>query len=561
MKNQTITLLFLMLCFLNLQTLNSDWAQETLKSMSTREKIGQLFMVATASNFDQPEEALASALVQCPYKMDQEHIEHLIKEYHVGGLIFLFKSTPGIQIDKTNYYQALSKLPLLIGQDSEWGLSMRLYETVRFPRNMTLGAIHDKNLIYELGKEIGTQCAAIGVHINFAPVVDVNNNPENPVINDRSFGENKELVAADGERMMCGMQDAGIIACAKHFPGHGDTKTDSHHELPTILHAREHLELIELYPFKKLIKAGVQAVMNAHLAIPALDDTPNLPSSLSHNIVTDILKKELGFNGLVITDGLGMKAITDHNRTGEAELKAVLAGNDIILCPVNVPEAVILIEQALATKQLSYEELDAHVLKILQAKQQQALQDNRFIEKETALQNLTTAYSYALKKKLYRAALTLVHNKNNILPLTPHILNGALLQIGGSKNSMFEQSLGYLGLKNFYLNAQSSPTDTTNTLEQLAPYKTIIVGVFDMNKFASKNYGLSQETRTLITHLSDRKKTVILALFGSPYSLKFFDKQDAIIMAYEDDPDAQEAAADVITGKLTASGMLPITAS
>ena len=537
-----IIILFLIVCTATTQAMhNPHWAEETLNILSTREKIGQLFMVSTTSN---------SEAIEASSTMAQSHIEHLIKNYHIGGLIFLYKSTPELQIQKTNHYQALSKLPLLIGQDCEWGLSMRLYQTIRFPRNMTLGAISDKDLIYKLGQEIGNQCAAIGVHINFAPVADVNNNPNNPVINDRSFGENKNLVAQYAQLMMRGLQDAGVIGCAKHFPGHGDTATDSHHALPTIMHNRDRLNSIELYPFAQLIHAGVKAVMNAHLAIPALDDT--LPSSLSRKIVTDILKKELGFQGLVITDGMGMKAITQHYAAGDAELKALLAGHDIILCPTDVPAAVELIEQALNNQQLSEQELNSHVLKILQAKQDLALDKNRFVELEYALASLHSPHALLLKKKLYQAAITLVHNKNTIVPLVAKTLEAALVQIGGQRDSVFEKTLEPLDLKTFYSHE--------NLVELLEPYTTIIMGVFGMHKFANKNFGLSTETLELINTLTDQNKKIILTLFGSPYSLKFFDKQDAVIMAYEDDEDAQEAAAHVIMGKLLPTGKLPVYA-
>jgi beta-glucosidase-like glycosyl hydrolase len=385
-------------CYENIQ---GDWARATLQSLTLREKIGQLFMVATISSSEQSEEALASSLLKCPYKMDTEYIKYLIEEYKVGGLIFLYKSTPDKQIDAINYYQSLSKTPLLIGQDCEWGLSMRLYDTMQFPYNKALGALKDKKLIYDMGFEIGKQCKAVGVHINFSPVVDVNTNPNNPVIGKRSFGDTPNLVGECGLLMMQGLQDAGTLACAKHFPGHGDTNVDSHFLLPVIYHSFERLKNVELVPFRHLIDGGVAAVMSAHLAMPMMELENELPSSMSYAIVTQLLEHDLHFNGLKITDGLGMQAITNNYAHGEIELKAFLAGNDILLCPLDVPKAVELIEHAVKDDKNLLDDLEKRVLKILKAKEWAQCQSRKSLDKEVAARAIFNPQALELQKKLY----------------------------------------------------------------------------------------------------------------------------------------------------------------
>lgn len=343
----------------------ASWAQNRLQKLTLEQKIGQLFVAAAVSQIDGNEQFIATS----PYKMDQGHIEQLITNYHVGGIIYLGTGYAATQVALTERYQSLALTPLLIAQDFEWGLTMRLKDGMEFPRNKMLATLDNESLIYHMGYEIGLQCKALGVHMNLAPVVDVNNNPNNPVINTRSFGDDKHVVASKGLLYMHGLQDAGIIACAKHFPGHGDTDVDSHYDLPRIAHPIERLHNLELYPFKQLIADGVMSVMIAHLEVPAIETQPQLPSSLSYNVVTQLLQKDLGFDGLIITDGLGMQGAMKHYQPGDIELRAFLAGNDILLCPLDVPKAVSLIKQAIELGTVTMQELDRRVLKILQAKE------------------------------------------------------------------------------------------------------------------------------------------------------------------------------------------------
>lgn len=342
--------------------------QDLIQKMTLQEKIGQLFVVATTSNFEQHDELLASSRITCPYRMDHAYIQYLIEQYHIGGIIFLYKSTPALQRRCTQAFQAMSKVPLLICQDGEWGLSMRLDGALEFPRNIHLGALRNKQHIYDVGKEIARQYKLLGVHMNLSPVVDCNTNPTNPVIGRRSFGSTADLVAQCGVLMMQGLQDGGVAACAKHFPGHGDTATDSHCTLPIVLHDQIRLHAIELVPFAACIQHGIAAVMTAHIMVPAYD--AKKPASLSQTIVTDLLQAEYGFTGVVITDGLGMEALAAYAQPGERELQAFLAGNDILLCPLDVPAAAARIQEVIENGTVSLAYLDKKVAKILALKQQ-----------------------------------------------------------------------------------------------------------------------------------------------------------------------------------------------
>lgn len=357
MKQYLISAAFILL---PLQTQSMDIS---INQLTLDQKIGQLFMVAAVAD----EEVAKDFLSKKSYRMDKEYITELITQYHIGGIIYLGKSDTEKQIERTQYFQNISAIPLLVGQDLEPGRVgvSRLQTMQKFHNNQKLGQINSEEGTYQTALEIGKLCKQLGVHINFAPVADVNNNPNNPVINDRSFGDNPELVAEHAIAFARGLQDAGIIACAKHFPGHGDTNVDSHFDLPIIMHDKKRLHAIELYPFKKLIAANIPAIMVGHLEVPAFEEQPKLPSSLSKKIVTDLLQKELGFNGLIITDSLHMYGVTKYFNPGEYELYGLLAGNDILLCPFDVPAAVAAIKKAITDNLITEQEINTHVEKIL----------------------------------------------------------------------------------------------------------------------------------------------------------------------------------------------------
>lgn len=357
---------FILYSYFSIFTFTFCHAKFNIKDLTLDQKIGQLFMVAAVSD----EDIAMDTIEKKPYRMDKEYIEELIATYHIGGIIFLGKSDYQKQINRTHHFQSLSAIPLLIGQDLEPGRvgASRLPQECNFPCNKTLGTHNSVEHTYQTALHIGELCRELGVHINFAPVADVNNNPNNPVINDRSFGDNPELVTQHAIAFTQGLHDTSIIACAKHFPGHGDTNVDSHYDLPLISHDKKRLHAIELAPFKQLIAAGIPAIMIAHLAVSAFEDQHNLPSSLSKKIVTDLLRNKLNFEGLIITDGLDMGGVTKNYANGQAELQALLAGNDILLCPFDVPAGVAAIKQAIVDGRITEQEIDGHVEKILKIK-------------------------------------------------------------------------------------------------------------------------------------------------------------------------------------------------
>ena len=523
------------------------WVDSVLNTLDLEQKIGQLFMVTTYSNQEEK---------------DYRYIERLIKSQHLGGLIFM-QGTPERQITLVNRYQKISPVPLLIAQDAEWGISMRLDETRPFPKNMTLGAIRDDSLLYQMGAHMGRELKRVGVQVNFAPVVDVNNNANNPVINYRSFGENRYRVARKGIMLTNGMQDEGVIACAKHFPGHGDTETDSHYDLPLIAHSAQRLDSLELYPFSKLMQAGVGAVMVAHLYIPALDPTPNLPTSMSPRIITDLLRKRMGYDGLVFTDALNMKGVTKFYAPGEVSLQAFLAGNDMLLSPNNVPRAARLMLQSVADGKISLEDLNSRVRRILRGKYRSGLATYRPLAIEGLRKDINSVETQILRKKLYEASLTLVKNENQLLPLN-HLDKRkiAYVQIGGASENSFEQTLRtYASVTPFFLRKGFSLNEKDQLLAKLQNFNTIIIGLNGMSTRASQNYGINRATENLCRELSQLNKHTVLTIFGSPYVLKAFGDQNAILLAYEDVPEAGQAAASAIFGGLKVNGRLPVTAS
>ncbi len=545
-----ITIFILFFYSTTSHALQESWAQKTLQHMTLRQKIGQLFVVDVGT-----EDTLATL----NRKKNKISIRKLIASYHVGGIIFLEKRSLHQQVLDTNNYQKLSKYPLLVVEDLEWGLGMRITDGISFPRNMTLGAIQQEKLIYQVGKEIGRQCYESGVSINLAPVGDVNNNHENPVINNRSFGENPQKVAQYSTLFMRGLQDAGIIACGKHFPGHGDTHLDSHHTIPFITRPKNLFYELELFPFRQLIDAGVGAILSAHLKVPVLD--PKNIVTFSYPIITKLLKEELKFKGLVITDALNMGALKQY-RPGIVELKAFMAGHDILLCSQNVPYAITLIEKAVRQKKISLQDLNMRVLKILQTKEYLELNKKRFVTTAHLEQRVSTPEALALKKQLYQEAITVVQNKGHLIPLVRSRSSLPIIQIGGTKDSSFMTTLQEkFSCVTQHIDADQSLAEINKTVQKVKTESPVIVAIFGMNKFANKKFGITESTLKLLKRLKVRRKKIILVLFGSPYSLKFFDNEEVIIVAYEEDPDAQEAAAQVIMGEISARGKLPVTAS
>ena len=500
-------------------------------------------------------------------KTDTAQIKRLIDSCGIGGLIF-FQGGPKRQAILTNYYQKKSKVKLLIAIDGEWGLDMRLDSSVRFPHQMTLGAIPSQadSLIYLMGKEIAHQCKRLGIQVNFAPVVDVNNNPQNPVIGNRSFGENKFSVAKKSFLYMKGMQDEGVLACAKHFPGHGDTDSDSHKTLPAISHSKETIDTLDLYPFKQLFKAGVGSVMVAHLSVPALDTAKNTPSTLSSKIVTDLLKKELNFEGLVFTDALNMKGVSKFYQPGEVDAKALVAGNDVLLFSGDVPKAIAEIKNAVLRGEITQEEIDKRCKKILMVKQWSGLNNYLPVDTTHIISDLISYQSNYLDILLAENSITLLKNKNNLIPLRNlDSLKIASVSIGTNGNNKFQETMGYYApVKIFFLSRECKSSEADTLLKKLRDYNLAIVEIVGTNNDPKRDFGITKQSVDFVRRVSLKTKT-ILSVFSSAYSLEMFDNVadslDAIVMGFENTDYLMDLSAQMIFGGVSSKGRLPVTAS
>ena len=517
------------------------WVSTIMDTLTVDEKIGQLFMVAAYSNKD---------------KKHEKFITDLIKNYHIGALIF-FQDDPLKQAKLTNRYQELSNIPLLIGIDAEWGLNMRLKHTVRYPWNMTLGAIRDDKMIENFGKQVGEQCKRMGIHINFAPVVDVNTNPENPIIGNRSFGENHFNVANKSVAFTRGIQSQNVMACAKHFPGHGDTSTDSHKTLPTVEFSAQRIDSIELYPYRKNFDEGLGSLMVAHLSVPSLEPNSSLPSSLSYNIVTKLLKQKMGFEGLIITDAMNMRGSADFSSAEEINLEAILAGNDLLDVPLEIPKTVALFKKALKSGKLTEARLNESVRKILKTKYWAGLNNYKPIETTNLISDLNTIEDKLLYRKLVENSITLIKNKGGIFPIkTLENKKIAYVKLGKDDSTPFIKML-----KNYTKIDVISSNKLDVLMTMLEPYDIVIVGDHRSNANPWKSYKFENKDLVWLQEIA-RNHKVILDVFASPYSLlqiKTFTNIDAILVSYQNSKTAQELSAQMIFGALTTSGKLPVS--
>ena len=527
--------------------LAQDWAKSTFDEMTLDERIGQLLWLRAHSDKG-PDHV--------------KKVESFVTKYHIGGLTF-FQGTPEKQIELINKFQKLSKIPLMISMDAEWGLGMRFKKDgFSFPNQLTLGAIQENRLIYDMGAKIAEHLKRVGVHVNFAPVADINNNPKNPVINTRSFGEDRFNVTTKSYMYMKGMQDNGIMACAKHFPGHGDTDMDSHYDLPLINHSINRIDSLELYPFRVLSDKGVQSMMVAHLAIPAIDDTPNLPTTLSPKAVTQLLKDSMGFNGLIITDGLGMKGVTKHYKVGEVEAKALQAGNDILLLPEDIEAAVTQIKLFLQDGRIKETEFEKSVMKALVAKYQYGLNSFTPIDVSNVREDIFSPEAKVLKRKLIEASMTMVRNRNYLVPFQKlDTLNLGSIAIGANKITDFQTRMTkYAAVDHYFLKTGTVKENAQKYLDLLSKKDVVVVSLHDVSSYASKNFGLNEDKISFIKDLSKRTK-VVLTVFGTPYSLTHFDDLDWVQCAYQENEDTQDLAAQALFGAVGMKGRLPITAS
>ena len=517
------------------------WVDSIYSNMSIEEKVGQLFMIRAFSDAK---------------KSNKKEVAQLINNYHIGGLIFS-SGGPVAQAKQNNLYQAISKTPLLIGMDAEWGLSMRLDSTYAFPWNMTLGAISDNSLVEQTGYHIGEHCKRIGVHFNFAPVVDINTNPKNPIIGNRSFGEDRDNVTEKGLAFMKGMQAAGVMANAKHFPGHGDTDGDSHKTLPTINFNKKRIDSIELYPYRDLIKNGLSSVMVAHLNVPSLESRNGFPSSLSKHIVTDILKDTLGFKGLIFTDALEMKGVSNYSTPGDIDLAAFKAGNDVLLISEDVPKAIAKIIKAYKSKEISEERLSHSVKKILMSKFKVGLNNYEPIGTSTLVADLNRLKDDVLYEELMEASITILKNKQELLPLR-HLETKkiAYVELGDSPGTAFYEELKKY-TKVHLVNAER----LDELITKLQSYNTVIIGFHKKNSNPWKAYKFTEKEKVWLYEIA-RTNDVILDVFSRPYALldiSTIENIEGIVMSYQNSEIAQRKSAQIIFGGLSARGKIPVT--
>lgn len=523
----------------------NNWVDSAFKKLNRRERIAQLFMVRAHTN------------------LGQKYIDSVgkvIKKQKLGGVVF-FQGGPQSQALTTNLYQQISQVPLLIAMDGEWGLGMRLDSTVSYPYQMTLGAIQDDHLIYEMGQAVAKDFKRLGIHVNLAPVVDVNNNPKNPVINYRSFGDNKYKVAAKGAAYMKGMQEEGILTTLKHFPGHGDTDVDSHYDLPQLKFTPERLDSLEMYPFKQLINQNASGVMVAHMNIPALDATPNLPSTLSQPIITGILKNKLGFKGLIVSDAMDMKGVVKYFPNGEADVRALIAGNDILELSENSDRAIKMVRKSIRQRKLSWDRINESVKKVLAAKYWVGLNKISEIPMTNIQADLLRPEALNLNQRLSDAAVTLLKGDDAISKLD-RLRKTALVSVGSIETTTFQSMLQpvFTNSTHFLLGRNASTADIQSMLQALQQYDQIIVGIFDTRKRPSGTLDYSNDVKLAITQLS--KMNSIVSVFANPYTiagLPGIEESKALLVNYQNSEALQNAAARVIMGQLTPTGKLPVT--
>ncbi|MDA9329041.1 glycoside hydrolase family 3 [Flavobacteriales bacterium] len=529
--------------------IEDPWVDSIVSLLTLEQKIAQLIMYPVYTKNGEAE---------------LTKIEKLVDDFGIGGLIYM-QGGPVSQVNAHNRLMARSKVPLLTSIDGEWGVRMRLDSVIRFPRQMLLGAIQDESLVYDMGVEIAKQCSLTGVHVNFAPVVDINVNPNNPVINSRSFGEVKENVTRLSQAYMKGMQDNRILACAKHFPGHGDTDVDSHLGLPVIKHSAERIKEIELYPFKALIDSGMGSVMVAHLYIPSLDNTKNRASTLSPKIVQGLLKDSLKFQGLAFTDALNMHGVSKYYKTGEVDLLALLAGNDILLFSQDVGKAIDYIVKAVRKGTITEVEITSRVKKVIQLKKWIGLDEFMPLCTDSLIEQLNSPQAQLIRRKLVESSVTLLKNNGNKIPLKGLAkLKLASVSIGVTKESPFQKMLSnYATIKHFTISEKASKEEVVKLINDLKPYNLTLVGIHGGSRSPRKKFGITKQMINVLNTIKTLHPTIV-SVFANPYSLGVYPeigKADGVIMAYENALLSQEYTAQLIFGGIDSKGKLPITAS
>ncbi len=529
-----------------LQYMYHPWVDSVCQSLSVDQKIAQCIWIPSWSNND---------------TIQQAKTIETIKRYGIGGIIF-FQGSPEKQAELIRHYQEITNVPLITAMDAEWGVGMRLSDTEEFPYQLTLGAIRNDSLIYRFGKAVAEQCRRSGIDVNLAPVADINNNPLNPVINYRSFGENRDNVTEKASLYMKAMADYGIMGTIKHFPGHGDTDTDSHSDLPVIRHSRERLDSVELYPFRKLINEGAGIIMTAHLDLPALDTVNHLPASLSPLIIQRLLKEQLGYRGLVISDAMNMKGVTKYYKPGEAEAMAFRAGNDIIEYIPDIEAAIREINNDISLKRITTDEIDQKCRKILALKYWSLQHKSSPADVKSIRKDLNSPEIKALIHELFANALTLLNNKQNIIPVrNTDKLQIATLAVNKSGITSFQKRIAsYITADHYNINV-SDPGRSAALLDSLRSYDLIIAGAYDLDQRPNRQFGISPELKKFIDTLNSGHKCII-SWFGNPYSLDkihSLEETEGLVLAYQENEYTEDLAAQLIFGAIGARGSLPVT--
>ena len=508
----------------------NHWVDKTYKNLSQDEKLGQLFIVALYTNKGENE---------------INTVRNIVTNEKIGGLI-LMQDDAAREISLVNEFQQKSKVPLMIGMDAEWGLFQRIAAAHKFPWAMTLGAIQDKDLIRQMSAKIAEDCHRMGINWDFAPVVDVNTNPDNPIIGNRSFGSEVSNVIRSASAYANGLQDNNILAAIKHFPGHGDTSTDSHLDLPVVSHSLDRLSNIELAPFKALMKEGIGGVMVAHLYVPSLESGKGIPASVSKNIITGLLKEKLGYKGLIITDALNMGAVANKYKPGELDALAFKAGNDIMLFSQGVPEGKKLIQKAIDNGEISQARVEESVKKILLTKYFLGLDKYSPKNPENINSDLNNYSHKILVQNLYANALTLLKDEKKLLPL-----NGKQIYYVPLEEAPFQTFANEMGSEIIIKKANEINTIPANS--------TVIVGLHKDNSTAYKSYKISEASKKVLSDVS-KNQNVILNVFGSAYALKDIDISNisTVLVSYENNDDSMTATANAMKGKTKIGGRLPV---
>ena len=549
-RKTTLLYLFLLISSVSFAQNATQWADSVLKTLNEEEKIAQLIMVRLS----------AIDLRTRKVSFYDSTVERDIKRYNIGG-ICLFQGAPVKQANLVNYFQSISKTPILIAIDGETGVGMRLDSVANLPKMMMLGAMRDSNIVYTYGQWVGEQCKQMGIQVNFAPVVDVNNNPNNPVINDRSFGENKYKVANLAIQYMLGMKDVGVMGSGKHFPGHGDVDVDSHLALPQISKSRKELDELELYPFKKLFDAGVGSAMVAHLFIPVIDSTPNRASSVSEKTITGLLKNEIGFKGIIFTDALEMKGVSAAYPNGAAGVESLIAGVDMMCLPGEVSTVIAKTKEAIAAKRISWDQIDARVMKVLETKFETGLSNWKPVPTEGLTTRLNEK-NKMIKQLVAEKAITLAkYEDQNAFPLAAENSGRyALLDIAKNRSTAFsyEMRRNY-NADVFLFDHDKSQREADSLFEFLnSHYEKIIVAIHELPRYPANNFNMSKAAIALINKLSKNLPTNIF-IFGNPYAAKSFCESKNIIACYDDDPITHRVAANMMLGVQSPEGQLPVS--